>query len=306
MCATEKNNIEREEVLHAPVMVDQIIANLSLRPEMIVVDATVGCGGHAGEILKRILPGGKLIGIDRDRESLNIASQVLKEFTGFNLVYGNFRNLNQILQSQNLKFVDAILFDLGVSSAQLLNPERGFSFRKEGPLDMRMDRSSCILAYDLINNLREEELSRLFWAFGQERYHRRIARFLIRARQKALITSTVQLAQVVTGAIPYCPRYRRIHPATRTFQALRIAVNRELEALEQGLKKAVDLLKQGGRIAVISFHSLEDRIVKRNFREGAASGKLKIITPKPLRPSQKERVQNPRSRSAAFRVAERL
>jgi 16S rRNA (cytosine1402-N4)-methyltransferase len=292
---------------HKPVMCQEILEYLKLTGEMTVVDATIGCGGHSSKILEHLLPRGRLIGIDRDQEVLKIAKARLSSFDkDISLIHGNFRDLDKILAMAGIDKVDAIIFDLGLSSVQLSNPERGFSFQLDGPLDMRMDRSSFIQAYDLINNLNEEEISSLLWSFGQERFHNRIAHLLVMEREKAPLNSTSQVADIVLKAIP--PHYYRlahIHPATRTFQAIRIAVNRELEALDEGIKKAIDSLKEGGRIAVISFHSLEDRIVKINFRTTRSEGKLKIITPKPLRPSQEERTQNPSSRSARLRVAVR-
>lgn len=292
--------------LHKPVMCNEILEYLRLSPGMTAVDTTIGCGGHSIKILERLRPGGRLIGIDRDPESLEIAKKRLGDFAEVvSLIYGNFRDLDKILSMAGISKVDVILFDLGLSSAQLSNPERGFSFQTEGPLDMRMDRNSFIQAYDLINNLNEEEISSLLWSFGQERFHNRIAHLLVSERQKAPINSTSEIANIVMRAVPRHYRFSRIHPATRTFQAIRIAVNRELEALDEGIKKAIELLKEGGRIAVISFHSLEDRIVKMNFRSARSQGKLTIITPKPLRPSQEERAQNPSSRSARLRVIEK-
>jgi 16S rRNA (cytosine1402-N4)-methyltransferase len=292
---------------HKPVMCNEILEYLKLSPGMTIVDATVGCGGHSIKILEHILPGGKLIGIDRDRESLEIAKTRLKGFGKFvNLIHGNFCDLNEILAMARIDKADAIVFDLGLSSIQLTNPERGFSFQLDGPLDMRMDRDSFIQAYDLINNLNEDEISSLLWSFGQERYHNRIAHLLVRERQRSPINSTSQVANIILRAVPHHHRFTHIHPATRTFQAIRIAVNRELEALDMGIKKAIDLLRVGGNIAAISFHSLEDRIVKVNFRFARSEGKLKIITPKPLRSSSEERAENPSSRSARLRVAERL
>lgn len=291
---------------HRPVMCDEILEYLKLAPGMTVVDTTIGSAGHSIKILERVLPAGRLIGIDRDRESLETAKARLSGFAEVvNLVHGNFRDLDKILAMARMDKVDAIIFDLGLSSAQLSNPERGFSFQLEGPLDMRMDRSSFIQAYDLINNLNEEELSSLLWTFGQERFHNRIAHLLVAEREKAPINSTSEVANIVIRAMPRHYRFARIHPATRTFQAIRIAVNRELEALEEGIKKAIDSLKPGARIAAISFHSLEDRIVKMNFRSVRCEGRLKIITAKPLRPSQEERMHNPSSRSARLRVAQR-
>jgi len=292
---------------HKPVMCSEILKLLRLRPAMVVLDVTIGCGGHSSRILEQILPGGRLLGIDRDRESLEIAKNALSAFgNAVNLVYGNFRDLDKIAQMIGIDKVDAIIFDLGLSSVQLSDPKRGFSFMLEGPLDMRMDRSSSIQAYDLINNLNEEEISSILWLFGQERFHDRIAHLLVTERRKTAINTTSQVADIVCRAIP--PRYYRfshIHPATRTFQAIRIAVNRELEALDEGIKKAIELLKEKARIATLSFHSLEDRIAKINFRSAQTEGKVKIITPKPIRPSTEEMVQNPSSRSARLRVAER-
>ncbi|MFC1658059.1 16S rRNA (cytosine(1402)-N(4))-methyltransferase RsmH [Candidatus Omnitrophota bacterium] len=293
--------------LHKPVMCNEILEHLKLTRGMTVVDATIGCAGHSIKILERILPGGRLIGIDRDRDSLNIAKERLSGFKeAVNLVHGNFRDMEKILSMAGADKADAVIFDLGVSSVQLSDPERGFSFQLDGPLDMRMDRDSFIQAYDLINNLNEEEISSLLWSFGQERFHNRIAHLLVRERQRAPIKSTSQVTDIIMKAVPHHYRYTHIHPATRTFQAIRIAVNRELEALEEGVRKGVDSLKAGGTIAVISFHSLEDRIVKINFRSARSEGRLKIITPKPLRPSQEERAANPSSRSAKLRIAERL
>jgi len=204
-----------------------------------------------------------------------------------------------------VKRVDGILFDLGLSSFQLDNPERGFSFRQEGPLDMRMDRHSYISAYDLINNLNEDEISSLLRNFGEERWHNRIARYLVYERQKHPIATTTELSEVIVRALPHKYRYFRIHPATRTFQAVRIAVNRELETFETSLQKTMDFLNKSARICVISFHSLEDRIAKLEFRKFAKDGLINIITAKPLTPGLSEIRDNPSSRSAKLRVAER-
>jgi 16S rRNA (cytosine1402-N4)-methyltransferase len=294
---------------HIPAMLNEVISYLNLSPGKIVVDATIGTAGHAKSILGEISPGGRLIGIDRDEESLGIARERLKDLEPHcDLVYGNFSDLDTILKSLNVKKADSILFDLGLSSFQLRNPQRGFSFQNEGPLDMRLDRNSYIAAYDLINNLNEEEISSMLWTFGQERWHNRIAHLVREEREKHPITTTRELADLVVRAIPYRYRYRhyRIHPATRTFQAVRIAVNRELEVLEVALDKALEVLSGGGRICVISFHSLEDRIVKLAFKKAALQGKVKIITPKPLGPSFREIEANPLSRSAKLRVAQRL
>jgi 16S rRNA (cytosine1402-N4)-methyltransferase len=293
---------------HIPVMLNEVLDYLNLSPGKIIVDATIGTGGHSEAILKRILPGGRIIGIDRDAESLAVARQRLSGFSNFcKFMYGNFVDIETILSNLNIKKVDGILFDLGVSSFQLENPNRGFSFQYEGPLDMRMDRDSYISAYDLVNNLNEEEISALLWNFGQERWHNRIARLLVKERQWHPIATTVQLANIVVRSIPqrYSRRRYGIHPATRTFQAVRIAVNRELEALETALNKGIMVLSKKARICVISFQSLEDRVVKLNFRHSHAQGLINIITPKPLTPARAEIEVNTSSRSSKFRVAEK-
>lgn len=295
------------EKFHIPVMLNEVIDYLKLGPGKIIVDATIGTGGHSKGIIERIMPAGKLIGIDRDRDSLSVARQRLGDFgPACEFVYGNFVNIDDILKNLNIKKIDGVLFDLGLSSYQLGDPNRGFSFQYEGPLDMRFDRNSFISAYDLINNLNEEEISTMLLTFGEERWHNRIAHFLVEERQKRSIATTRELSDIVVKAIPPKYRHYRIHPATRTFQALRIAVNRELETIEAGITKAVELLDSQGRICVISFHSLEDRIVKFAFRKFAASGSIKIVTAKPLTPQVSEIRENPASRSSKLRVAEKL
>ncbi|MEK6564694.1 MAG: 16S rRNA (cytosine(1402)-N(4))-methyltransferase RsmH, partial [Candidatus Omnitrophota bacterium] len=267
---------------------------------------------------------GRLIGIDRDEDSLVIAKERLTEFnsqaggstaltTGgstrptIDIAHGDFRDINKILNGLKVKKIDGILFDLGVSSYQLDSKERGFSFRYDAPLDMRMDKTSYILAYDLVNNLTEKEISDILWMFGEERWHNRIARHLVRERSHSPVATTGQLRDIVLRAIgrPFSPG-QRIHPATRTFQALRIAVNRELEALEEALRAVPELLKKNGRVCVISFHSLEDRIAKHNLKENSLKGIYRIITKKPLEASDDETSRNPRSRSAKMRSAVRI
>jgi 16S rRNA (cytosine1402-N4)-methyltransferase len=290
-------------------MLREVLDYLNLSPGKTIVDATLGIGGHSREILERIMPGGRLVGIDRDEESLKVARQRLVDFgDSCEFVHGNFVEIDSILKKLNINKIDGIVFDLGISSFQLDDPQRGFSFQEEGPLDMRLDRTSYISAYDLINNLNEEEISSMLWNFGQERWHNRIARILVSEREKQPISTTSQLSNIVLKAIPYRYRCRhyRIHPATRTFQAVRIAVNRELETLETAINKAIEFLNDRARICVISFHSLEDRIVKLSFRRFAAEGLINTITPKPLTPTLEEIGTNPSSRSAKFRVAERL
>jgi 16S rRNA (cytosine1402-N4)-methyltransferase len=290
-------------------MLREVLDYLDLKPGMVIVDATLGTAGHSYAILERILPGGRLFGIDRDKASLQIASERLSGFgSAVNLIHGNFVDIDSLLENLKVKKVNGILFDLGISTFQLSDSGRGFSFQNEGPLDMRMDKESYISAYDLVNNLNEEELSALLWNFGEERWHNRIARLLVQEREKEPIATTEQLASIVVRSIPsrYRHKHYRIHPATRTFQAVRIAVNRELEILDSAINKAIALLEKKARICVISFHSLEDRVIKFAFRKAGADGLIDIVTPKPLTPSQSEVEANAASRSSKLRVAERI
>jgi len=297
----------RTNKYHVPVMLNETLEYLNLAPGKIIIDATVGTAGHSSEIIKRIRPSGKLIAIDRDQQSLLIAKERLADFSGScEFVHANFMDLDTVLGGLNIKKVDGILFDLGISSFQLEDAQRGFSFQSPGPLDMRLDTESYISAYDLVNNLNEEEISAMLWNFGQERWHNRIAHLLVKERQRHPISTTAELSDIIVRAIPHHQRSYRIHPATRTFQAVRIAVNRELEALSAAVEKAITYLDKNARICVISFHSLEDRIVKFAFRKADSENILKIITPKPLVPSAGELETNPPSRSAKFRVGQRI
>ncbi|MDO8580155.1 MAG: 16S rRNA (cytosine(1402)-N(4))-methyltransferase RsmH [Candidatus Omnitrophota bacterium] len=292
---------------HIPVMLKEVLDYLSPQPGHVIVDGTLGLGGHARAILEKIGPQGRLIAMDRDAQSLTIAQERLKDYQSQStLIHGDFRYIPKFLYELNIKEVDGILLDLGISSFQLDNPLRGFSLRQEGPLDMRLDQGSYISAFDLINSLSEHELSRIIKEFGEERWHHRIAHALVKERTRQPLQSTSELCNVVMKAMPYERGHQRIHPATRTFQALRIAVNRELESLEEGLTQCRLLLKKGGRMAVISFHSLEDKIVKQQFRQWAAQGDWKLVVKKPLRPGGAEVVQNPRARSARLRIIERI
>ncbi len=298
-----------EQNYHIPVMLTETMEHLNLSPGKVIVDATAGTGGHALAILQRILPGGRLIAIDRDQESIDVCRQRIRSLSAScEFIQGNFVDIDTILKKLGIKEIDGMLFDLGISSFQLQDAQRGFSFSKEGPLDMRMDRNSYICAFDLINNLNEQEISDLLWNFGQERWHNRIAHFLVKEREHHPIATTTELANIVVRSIPTRYRYRhyRIHPATRTFQAMRIAVNRELESLEVAINKALALLAKDARICIISFQSLEDRVVKFSFRQAASDGLIKIITPKPLTPAQEEVGENPSSRSSKLRVAQKL
>lgn len=294
-----KEDRGRERVWHRPVLLAEVVGFLAPAPGKLIVDATCGTGGHTQALLER---GARVVALDRDPQALALARERLAAFQArLQLVKGDFRRLRELLASLEINEVDGVLFDLGVSSLQLDTPARGFSFREEAPLDMRMDPSQSRTAGELVNRLPEEELARILWEYGEERYARRIARAIVRARDKAPIESTTELARLVARCYP--PGRHRIHPATRTFQALRIAVNDELSALEEGLSQAVELLRPGGVICVISFHSLEDRIVKHRFREWAAAGRLELLTRKPTRPSSAEVAENPRARSAKLRAA---
>jgi 16S rRNA (cytosine1402-N4)-methyltransferase len=294
--------------VHQPVMLEEVIGSLNLRPGHIALDATIGGGGHGREILKRITPGGRLIGLDADESALKIAEENLKEFAGsFRLINENFRDLDAALSKEKIKSLSAVLLDVGVSSFQLDERVRGFSLKEEAPLDMRMDRRLKTSAFDIINKYKESDLADIIYRYGEERFARKIARRIAEERSREPIETTTELAAIVRRAIGARRQKRfRIDPATRTFQAIRIAVNDELAALEEGLKKSVSWLDIGARIAVITFHSLEDRIVKNLFKGYAGLGVLKIITKKPLVPSAEEVAANPRSRSAHLRVAERI
>lgn len=284
-------------------MIEEVMKYLEPAPGDIIVDCTVGEGGHASRILPAIRPEGRLIGIDQDEEVLARAKEKLKDYDGlYTLVWENFRNLDSILKHLKVARIDGALFDLGLSSYQLEAPGRGFSFQREAPLDMRMDKRRKITAFDLVNHLAQAEMAKILRDFGQERWSNRIARQIVRARKTGPITTTTQLAEIVRRAVPNRNRYKRIHPATRTFQAFRIVVNQELEALEAGLTQAINALAPGARLLVISFHSLEDRIVKNKFKKLAKIGVLDILTKKPIRPRADEVRVNPRCRSAKLRV----
>lgn len=289
-------------------MVDEAVFYLNCRTGRIYIDATLGSGGHALRILKDNWFIGKLIGIDWDREAITIARERLKEYQEKTIIIqDNFANLREILKRVKIGGVDGILLDLGVSSQQLENAERGFSFMLEGPLDMRMDRSSGLTAFDLVNRSSLSDLEKIIRENGEERWAKRIARSIVFCRKKNRIRTTAELAQIITRAIPRGCLHKKIHPATRTFQALRIAVNDELSNLQRVLHDGIDLLNRGGRFCVISFHSLEDRIVKTAFRNWArGEAKALILTPRPIAPGPEEIERNPRARSARLRVAERL
>ena len=294
---------------HLSVMLSEVLFWLQPRSGGIYVDCTVGYCGHAMEILDASQPNGILLGIDRDGQAINADRERLQSFGNRAiLIKAHFMELRSILAERRIPRVDGVLFDLGVSSAQLDEPSRGFSFRSEGPLDMRMDQGSGLTAADIVNGLSEGDLADMIYRMGEERYSRRIARAVARARQQQPLTTTRQLTSVIESAVPGHYRRSRIHCATRTFQALRIAVNGELEHLETSLRDAADSLSTGARLCVISFHSLEDRIVKQTFKalSSEAGGDLEILTKRPQMPSEEEKERNPRSRSAKLRVMQRV
>ncbi len=297
---------ERENIEHFSVLLNESVSLLTEKGgEAVYVDATVGLGGHAYELLKRN-PKAFLIGIDKDPEALERAKERLKEFEGrFALYQADYKDIDEVLKAEKLESVDGILMDLGVSMLQLKTPERGFSFKEEAPLDMRMDPQQRLTAYDVVNRYKEKELLRIIKEYGEERFAPRIARAIVQYRRKKPIETTLELAKIVEEAVPK-GFYKKIHPATKTFQAIRIEVNRELDHLKEALLKAPQLLNKGGRIAVISFHSLEDRIVKHTFRHFEREGLLKVLTKKPITPSEEEIKKNPPSRSAKLRAAERV
>ncbi len=295
--------------MHTPVLVNETLEYLDPKPGDVIVDCTVGAGGHSGKILEKIAPHGRLIGIEQDIDILKIAEKNLESFKGgFVLKHANFQELDLVLEELKIDKANGLFFDLGVSSWQLENAQRGFSFNLDGPLDMRMDRLGAgATASFFVNSLSKDELADIIFRFGQERYSRRIADAIIRRRKAAgPIRSTYELGEIICAAVGRRAGYSRIHPATRTFQALRIAVNAELDNLQTALKKAPAILAPGGVVCVISFHSLEDRIVKNIFKELNKRGVLEILTKKPISPKQEELCANPRSRSAKLRAGRRL
>lgn len=310
------------EFSHIPVLFKETIDNLNVRPGGVYVDCTLGGGGHSSEIAKRMQPKGILIGIDQDQNAINAAKQRLSEYeASIIIVKDNFRNIKNIVHNAGFEKVDGILMDIGVSSHQIDEEERGFSYMHDGLLDMRMDVSRGATAGDLINNESQQELKRIIRDYGEEKWADRIAKFICDERQKYSITTTFQLVDIIKMAIPAAARREGGHPAKRTFQALRIAVNDELNVLEAALNDAVELLADGGRIAVITFHSLEDRIVKSIFNQLerpctcppqipiCVCGKepmVKVLTRKPITAMEEEMEINSRAKSAKLRAAERV
>ena len=309
------------EFSHRSVLLDECVEGLDIRNDGIYVDGTAGGGGHSFEIAKR-LDGGRLIAIDQDEAAIAAASKRLECYgERVSVVRSNFFELARVCDELGIREIDGLLLDLGVSSYQLDTPERGFSYMADAPLDMRMDKRGALSAYDVVNGYEEEKIKKILYEYGEERYSAAIAAAIIRERQKKPIENTLELSNIIKYAIPPHAREGGHHPAKRSFQAIRIEVNGELAVIEPAIRDAVKLLRKGGRIAIITFHSLEDRIVKQTFAslaQGCTCPKnfpvcvcnnkptLKVVTRKPILPSSAELEENPRSRSAKLRVAQKI
>lgn len=306
---------------HISVMLNECIDALNIKQDGIYVDCTLGGAGHSSHIVKKLSPKGRLIGIDQDKDALRAAGERLKDFQNVIYVHNNFYNIDCILNDLGIEKVDGILMDLGVSSYQLDTGERGFSYMQDAPLDMRMNRENSLSAFEIINDYSEAELHRIIKEYGEERFAKRIAGFITKEREKKPIETTFELVDIIKAAIPAKMRREGPHPAKRTFQAIRIEVNKELEILNKAIRDGVERLNKDGRMAIITFHSLEDRIVKNVFKnlENPCScpkefpicvcgntPTVKVITRKPLDPTEKEVEENPRSRSAKLRVIEKI
>lgn len=302
---------------HIPVLAKETIENLNINPDGIYLDLTLGKGGHSKLILERLSDKGRLIAIDQDKEAIEAAKENLRDFSNVTFVNSNFENFEKALEDLGLDFIDGALMDIGVSSYQIDNADRGFSYMKDGPLDMRMNQDNELTAEVIVNEYSQDELERIFFEYGEERFARAIARNIVRLRDEERIDTTFKLRNIVTKSI----KSQDAHPEKRVFQALRIEVNRELEVLENTIERLVDHLKKDGRIAIITFHSLEDRIVKNKFRDLATDcicppefpvcvcnhrAKIKIITRKPVTASKAELRDNSRSKPAKLRVGQRI
>lgn len=309
------------EFKHVSVLLNECIEGLNIKPDGTYVDCTLGGAGHSSHILKNLSKNGVLIGIDQDKDALKAAKERLKDYDNVKYVHSNFYNIDNILSDLDIEKVDGILMDLGVSSYQLDEASRGFSYMHDAPLDMRMNRDNDFSAYDIVNNYSEEQLYKIIKDYGEERFAKRIANFIVNAREINPIKTTLELVEIIKNAIPAKARREGPHPAKRTFQAIRIEVNSELKILNKTIEDGVKRLNKGGRMAIITFHSLEDRIVKLKYRElenpctcpkefpMCICGKkptVKVLTKKGLAPSKEEIEENPRSRSAKVRILEKI
>lgn len=306
---------------HISVLLDETIDGLDIKPDGIYVDGTLGGGGHSYEILRRLSPKGRLIGIDQDGEALKAAGERLKNFENqITLVRSNYCEIDKVLKELNVEKVDGILLDIGVSSYQLDNLERGFSYKSDAPLDMRMDTRQELTAADVVNTYSENELFKIIKDYGEDKFAKNIAKHIVLARKEKPLETTKELSEVIKRAIPMKVQAKGGHPAKKTFQAIRIEVNQELTVLKESIDKMIDLLKPNGRICIITFHSLEDRIVKTKFRENenpctcppnfpvcvcGKKSKGKVITRKPIIPSEDEIEENKRAKSSKLRIFER-
>ena len=307
---------------HRSVLLDECIESLNIKPDGIYVDGTAGGGGHSLEIVKRLTNGGRLIAIDRDDAAIAAATERLRDYLDrVTFVRNNFSSAAEVCRELGIEKIDGILLDLGVSSYQLDTAERGFTHNTDAPLDMRMDRRGELDAYAVVNTYSFEELKRVVWEYGEERFAPKIASAIVRRREQKPIETTGELVDIIKSAIPAAAREGGHHPAKRTFQAIRIEVNGELDAIEPAIRRAKDIMNEGGRIVIITFHSLEDRIVKQTYADMASGctcprslpicvcGKkpeVRVLTKKPILPSEGELEENPRSRSAKLRVAEKI
>ena len=313
--------MEKIEFNHVSVLLNECIENLNIKPDGIYVDGTMGGAGHSLEIVKKLSEKGMLIGIDRDEEALAVAEERLKNFNNVKYVHDNHDNIDEIIKDLNIKGVDGILLDLGVSSYQIDEKTRGFTYMDDGPLDMRMDKSQKLTAEYIVNNYKEQDLARIIFEYGEEKFSRKIAKNICEYRKNKKIETTGELVKIIEKSIPGKFREKNSHPAKRTFQAIRIEVNNEIEPLYNTIKNSITALNSKGRLCVITFHSLEDRMVKKAYVD--AEGKCtcpkdlpycvcgnvslgKIITKKPILPTEKEMQENSRSRSAKLRVFEKI
>lgn len=306
------------EFQHKSVLLEETVSSLNIKPDGIYVDGTLGGGGHSLEICKQLSEQGRLIGIDQDDAAIAAATERLKEHKNkVTIIRSNYCNMRQCLKDIGIEKVDGIILDLGVSSYQLDTVERGFTYREDAPLDMRMDRRQTFTAKDIVNEYSEMELYRIIRDYGEDRFAKNIAKHIVKARTEKPIETTNELTEIIKNAIPAKVRKTGGHPAKRTFQAIRIELNKELEVLENTLDEMIDLLNEGGHLSIITFHSLEDRIVKSNFRKNenpcicppefpvcvcGKKSKGKVVTRKPILPSEKELEENSRSKSAKLRV----
>jgi len=309
------------EFKHVSVLLNESIDALCIKPDGIYADGTLGGGGHSFEIAKQLSPQGRLIGIDRDRDALAAAQKRLACFDNVTYVHSNFADIKYVLQNEGIDSIDGAIIDLGVSSYQLDCAERGFSYMEDAPLDMRMDRSDGFTAYDVVNEYSKEQLTKIFYEYGEERFSRRVADIIEEKRKQSPIRTTLELADIIKKAIPEKYRQKGSNPAKRVFQAIRIEVNGELEPLHNAVSDFFDVLAPGGRLCIITFHSLEDRIVKQTFASFAKGctcpkdfpicvcnnkPRGKVITNKPILPGNEETESNKRSKSAKLRVCEKL